>query len=88
MNMPGKNPARNTPIGNLLHLGSIRAAEELTPLVVVADGEAVDLVEADVFVADAAEELLVVELPEEEASVFPVLLVPVMMLQTGGPDCD
>jgi hypothetical protein len=86
MNMPGKKPAKKTPTGNLLHLGSISDSEELTPGEVILE-VAVELV--DVAVCDeVAEELLLDEAPVdvEEVSVLPDLLVSAIRLQMAGPD--
>ncbi len=85
MKIPGKKPAKKTPMGNLLHLGATLDALELTP---------VEIVGVDVAVEEAVEvlvllaPLLLADELEELLSVVPDLLVSVMMLQIGGPDWD
>lgn len=81
-NMPGNSPARNTPIGNLLHC-SLAAAVAPTAVELVVEVAVEELV-LDVFVAD---EVVVEELDavSEDESVFPTMLVLVIMAHTDVP---
>lgn len=83
MKMPGKNPARKTPTGNLLHEAPLWSAGELMFEAEVA----VTVLDVPVVVADVVRELVeeaLVEVSEDEdeVSVVPTMLVPLIMLQT------
>jgi hypothetical protein len=78
--MPGKKPAKKTPMGNLLHLGATSDAVELTPAEMV--GWEVEVVVV------VAVEVLGVLLAELEFVEAVVLLVSAMMLQIEGPDWE
>lgn len=89
MNIPGKNPARKTPIGNLLHVDSTCAAEALT-LVEVDVELVVEVLDVVVRVAEVDEVLLLEGVDaaladDEAASVLPVLLVLAMIAHLASP---